>query len=325
LQDAPSDERENLGHHVTFQTDVQYIPLDNRVNDEELSYSTVGNGHKFTKVVKQLWSYSREHDLQDPVNRRNICCDGPFHEPFDVDTMDMFQMNRVLAKHIWPLNFDGGASRVCGINMLGRSTDGSKPGFDHLMDNSPCVYTTWPRKTSQAIGSLGTFILCLGRIKNVNNWPNYGMSPYTLEVVLLSRYYPQGSYQLVLSLRVLVEGYRFKDKKVTIYWYCSRYYSRYCSSGTIHGYCSSGTIHSTVHRGRIYLFLERIKAKYIKKRKMKAEFKEEYGNLTSRLFSRHHLEGKVVSKECGMLHLGDQSESGPSPHGKKIMPCKSIP
>ncbi|GJS93725.1 hypothetical protein Tco_0800693 [Tanacetum coccineum] len=36
-------------------------------------------------------------------------------------------------------------------------------------------------------------------------------SLHTLEVMLLSRYYPQGSYQLVLSLRALVEGFRFKD------------------------------------------------------------------------------------------------------------------
>ncbi|GJY63402.1 ty3-gypsy retrotransposon protein [Tanacetum coccineum] len=35
--------------------------------------------------------------------------------------------------------------------------------------------------------------------------------------MLLSRYHPQGSYQLMLSLRVLVEGYRFKDKKTLLF------------------------------------------------------------------------------------------------------------
>ncbi|XP_076909372.1 uncharacterized protein LOC143566603 isoform X1 [Bidens hawaiensis] len=62
-----------------------------------------------TEVVKQLWSYIREHDLQDPANRRNIRCDEPFRELFGVDTIDMFQMNKALAKHIWPLNSDGAA------------------------------------------------------------------------------------------------------------------------------------------------------------------------------------------------------------------------
>ncbi|KAJ0726847.1 putative transcription regulator SWI/SNF-BAF60b family [Helianthus annuus] len=63
-----------------------------------------------TEVVKQLWSYIREHDLQDPANKRNIRCDEPLRELFGVDTIDMFQMNKALAKHIWPLNSDGGIS-----------------------------------------------------------------------------------------------------------------------------------------------------------------------------------------------------------------------
>ncbi|XP_076909373.1 uncharacterized protein LOC143566603 isoform X2 [Bidens hawaiensis] len=65
-----------------------------------------------TEVVKQLWSYIREHDLQDPANRRNIRCDEPFRELFGVDTIDMFQMNKALAKHIWPLNSDGAQASV---------------------------------------------------------------------------------------------------------------------------------------------------------------------------------------------------------------------
>nr|XP_043618211.1 upstream activation factor subunit spp27-like [Erigeron canadensis] len=60
-----------------------------------------------TEVVKQLWSYIKEHDLQDPANRKNIRCDGPLHELFQVDSIDMFQMNKALAKHIWPLDSDG--------------------------------------------------------------------------------------------------------------------------------------------------------------------------------------------------------------------------
>ncbi|KAL4568688.1 hypothetical protein LXL04_024303 [Taraxacum kok-saghyz] len=59
-----------------------------------------------TEVVKQIWKYIREHELQDPANRRNIRCDGALLELFDVDMIDMFQMNKALAKHIWPLNSD---------------------------------------------------------------------------------------------------------------------------------------------------------------------------------------------------------------------------
>ncbi|KVI02656.1 DEK, C-terminal [Cynara cardunculus var. scolymus] len=60
-----------------------------------------------TEVVKQLWIYIREHNLQDPANKKNILCDGPLRELFGVDSIDMFQMNKALAKHIWPLNSDG--------------------------------------------------------------------------------------------------------------------------------------------------------------------------------------------------------------------------
>ncbi|GJT03328.1 ty3-gypsy retrotransposon protein [Tanacetum coccineum] len=68
--------------------------------------------------------------------------------------------------------------------------------------------------------------------KSLNLLPLFLRSPHTLEVVLLSRYYPQGSYQLVLSLvcSLRASDSRFQ-KKVTIHGYCSW--------GTVHGYYSS--------------------------------------------------------------------------------------
>ncbi|XP_004511971.1 uncharacterized protein [Cicer arietinum] len=59
-----------------------------------------------TEVVKQLWAYIREKNLQDPTNRRNIVCDEPLRALFGVNTINMFQMNKVLTKHIWPLDSD---------------------------------------------------------------------------------------------------------------------------------------------------------------------------------------------------------------------------
>lgn len=61
-----------------------------------------------TEVVKQLWAYIREKDLQDPNNRRNIVCDERLRALFGVDTINMFQMNKALSKHIWPLDSDDG-------------------------------------------------------------------------------------------------------------------------------------------------------------------------------------------------------------------------
>ncbi|KAL6546077.1 hypothetical protein OROGR_009951 [Orobanche gracilis] len=57
-----------------------------------------------TEVVKKIWAYIREQNLQNPVNRRKILCDESLHEIFRVKSIDMFQMNKVLSKHIWPLD-----------------------------------------------------------------------------------------------------------------------------------------------------------------------------------------------------------------------------
>ncbi|KAJ6927118.1 upstream activation factor subunit spp27-like isoform X1 [Populus alba x Populus x berolinensis] len=56
-----------------------------------------------TGVVKKLWAYIREKNLQDPKNKRNIICDESLRALFNVDSIDMFQMNKALSKHIWAL------------------------------------------------------------------------------------------------------------------------------------------------------------------------------------------------------------------------------
>ncbi|KAG7011165.1 UAF30 [Cucurbita argyrosperma subsp. argyrosperma] len=56
-----------------------------------------------TEVVKQLWNHIRGNNLQDPSNRRNILCDESLKALFRVDSINMFQMNKALSKHIWPL------------------------------------------------------------------------------------------------------------------------------------------------------------------------------------------------------------------------------
>lgn len=55
-----------------------------------------------------MWVYIREKNLQDPVNKKNIICDEPLHALFGVDSIDMFQMNKALSKHILPLDSDEG-------------------------------------------------------------------------------------------------------------------------------------------------------------------------------------------------------------------------
>ncbi|KAK1274406.1 hypothetical protein QJS04_geneDACA022681 [Acorus gramineus] len=56
-----------------------------------------------TQIVKQLWAYIRKNNLQDPNNKRKIICDEPLRLVFETDCTDMFKMNKLLAKHILPL------------------------------------------------------------------------------------------------------------------------------------------------------------------------------------------------------------------------------
>ncbi|KAI7757433.1 hypothetical protein M8C21_014338, partial [Ambrosia artemisiifolia] len=56
-----------------------------------------------TDVCKQLWAYIKKNNLQDPGNKRKIICDEALRVVFETDSTDMFKMNKLLAKHIIPL------------------------------------------------------------------------------------------------------------------------------------------------------------------------------------------------------------------------------
>ena len=55
------------------------------------------------QIVKQLWIYIRKNNLQDPSNKRKIICNDELRLVFETDSTDMFRMNKLLAKHIIPL------------------------------------------------------------------------------------------------------------------------------------------------------------------------------------------------------------------------------
>lgn len=47
-------------------------------------------------VVKRLWAYIKEHDLQNPENRREILADSTLEPIFKRQKFTMFQMNKLL-------------------------------------------------------------------------------------------------------------------------------------------------------------------------------------------------------------------------------------
>ncbi|KAF4141002.1 SWIB/MDM2 domain-containing protein [Phytophthora infestans] len=52
------------------------------------------------QVVKALWAYIREHDLQDPNNKKNILLDDTLCGVFQRDSFTMFSMNKFVKRHV---------------------------------------------------------------------------------------------------------------------------------------------------------------------------------------------------------------------------------
>lgn len=55
-----------------------------------------------TEIVKSLWEYIRENDLQNPNNKREIILDAAMKKAFGCDKFTMFTMNKYIGAHIYP-------------------------------------------------------------------------------------------------------------------------------------------------------------------------------------------------------------------------------
>jgi upstream activation factor subunit UAF30 len=50
-----------------------------------------------TEVTKRIWAYIKEHDLQDPSDKRNIVCDSALEKVLRRKSIHMFTMTKVLS------------------------------------------------------------------------------------------------------------------------------------------------------------------------------------------------------------------------------------
>jgi chromatin remodeling complex protein RSC6 len=53
------------------------------------------------QVVKKIWEYIKERNLQVPEDRRQIRCDERMHAVFKQDKVHMFTMNKILGKQLY--------------------------------------------------------------------------------------------------------------------------------------------------------------------------------------------------------------------------------
>lgn len=55
------------------------------------------------QVVKKIWAYVKERDLQNPDDKRQIMCDDKLKAVFKQDSVHMFTMNKILSKQLYPI------------------------------------------------------------------------------------------------------------------------------------------------------------------------------------------------------------------------------
>lgn len=54
-----------------------------------------------SEVVKKLWAYIRQRNLQDPTNKRNIKADDNLKKVFGGKALvNMFEMTKLVSKHL---------------------------------------------------------------------------------------------------------------------------------------------------------------------------------------------------------------------------------
>ena len=52
------------------------------------------------EVVSKVWDYIKQHNLQNPENRREILADEKLEPVFGKKQVTMFEMNKHLARHL---------------------------------------------------------------------------------------------------------------------------------------------------------------------------------------------------------------------------------
>ncbi len=53
-----------------------------------------------SQVVKELWAYIKSKDLQNPENKRNIFADDLLRPIFEKEEVNMFEMTKLVSKHL---------------------------------------------------------------------------------------------------------------------------------------------------------------------------------------------------------------------------------
>ena len=53
-----------------------------------------------TEIISKMWVYIKEHNLQDPANKRMINADDKLAKVFEKPQVSMFELARLIGKHV---------------------------------------------------------------------------------------------------------------------------------------------------------------------------------------------------------------------------------
>lgn len=88
-----------------------------------------------SQVVKATWAYIKQHDLQNPENKREILCDKKLKRVFGVDRVTMFAMNKLYAPHLTKASDEDNAAYAAKV-AAGAGAAGGSSGSDSSGDDS---------------------------------------------------------------------------------------------------------------------------------------------------------------------------------------------
>mmetsp|Transcript_39720 Transcript_39720/g.95546 ORF Transcript_39720/g.95546 Transcript_39720/m.95546 type:complete len:329 (+) Transcript_39720:158-1144(+) len=72
------------------------------ISDELAEFLQNGKHMARTAIVKALWDYIKENNLQNPSDKREILLDAKMKAVFGVDSFTMFSMNKYIGAHVEP-------------------------------------------------------------------------------------------------------------------------------------------------------------------------------------------------------------------------------
>eukprot|EP00584_Thalassiosira_punctigera_P027920 CAMPEP_0172576832 /NCGR_PEP_ID=MMETSP1067-20121228/137920_1 /TAXON_ID=265564 ORGANISM="Thalassiosira punctigera, Strain Tpunct2005C2" /NCGR_SAMPLE_ID=MMETSP1067 /ASSEMBLY_ACC=CAM_ASM_000444 /LENGTH=324 /DNA_ID=CAMNT_0013369509 /DNA_START=138 /DNA_END=1112 /DNA_ORIENTATION=- len=72
------------------------------ISDELAAFLKCGKHMARTAIVKSLWVYIKENNLQNPSDKREILLDDKMKAVFGVESFTMFSMNKYIGAHVEP-------------------------------------------------------------------------------------------------------------------------------------------------------------------------------------------------------------------------------